>query len=368
MINRRFLSLAAVTALAIGACSGATATQSGGAQPSGGGGACKVGVSWNNYQEERWAKWDEPAIKKALSDGGASYISNDAASSADKQNSNVENLISQGANVLIILAQDGTAIKSAVAKATAAGVPVIAYDRLIEDPKTFYITFDNVLVGKLQAEALLKVKNSGNFVVIKGNKADANADFLRKGMVQAGLPDVGVKTAGSLTNVGETYTDNWDPAKAQTEMEQFLTANNNNIDIAFVENDGMAGGVISALQAVGLAGKVPVSGQDGDAAALNRVALGTQTVDVWKDARLLGKTAGEAAVALCKNPDITKVTTSAGAASVFNSPGGNALQSVLLTPQAITKDNLNVVLDAGWITKDKLCQNVQAATAPAACK
>jgi D-xylose transport system substrate-binding protein len=212
-----------------------------------------------------------------------------------------------------------------------------------------------VLVGKLQAEALLKVKDSGNFVVIKGNKADANADFLRQGMVQAGLPDVD-QSSDKLKNVGETYTDNWDPAKAQTEMEQFLTANNDAIDIAFVENDGMAGGAIAALAARGLAGKVPVSGQDGDSAALNRVALGTQTVDVWKDARLLGKSAGEAAAQLCGNKDIKTVK----GVGTFNSPGGNAMTSILLTPQAITKDNLNVVLDAGWITKDVLCKDVTA--------
>ena len=265
----------------------------------------------------------------------------------------METLISQGANVVIILAQDGTAIKPSVAAATAAGVPVIAYDRLIEDPTSLYITFDNKLVGKLEAEALLKAKNSGNFVVIKGNKADANADFLRDGMVEAGVPAVGAST-DALKNVGETYTDNWDPAKAQTEMEQFLTANDNKIDIAFVENDGMAGGVVAALQAQGLAGKVPVSGQDGDAAALNRVALGTQTVDVWKDARLLGKAAGEAAVQLCANKDIKSVS----GVVQFKSPGGNDMTSIFLTPQAITKDTLNVVLDAGWITKDKLCQGV----------
>ncbi len=162
----------------------------------------------------------------------------------------------------------------------------------------------------MQAEALLKVKDSGNYVVIKGNKADANADFLRSGMVKAGLPDVGASN-DKLKNVGETYTDNWDPENAQTEMEQFLTANNNKIDIAFVENDGMAGGAIAALQAQGLAGKVPVSGQDGDSAALNRVALGTQTVDVWKDARLLGKTAGDVAAQLCGGTTIDKVSGAA---------------------------------------------------------
>ena len=155
-------------------------------------GDCVVGVSWNNYQEERWAKWDEPAHQgRSSRPAGGTYISNDAKSSSDTQASNVDALINQGAKVVIILAQDGTAIKPAVKKALDAGVPVIAYDRLIEDTGAFYITFDNVLVGKLQAEALLKVKSSGNFVVIKGNKADANADFLRAGMVQAGLPKVG---------------------------------------------------------------------------------------------------------------------------------------------------------------------------------
>jgi D-xylose transport system substrate-binding protein len=118
---------------------------------------------------------------------------------------------------LIILAQE-TAIKPAVQKALNAGVPVIAYDRLIEDAGAFYITFDNVLVGKMQAEALLKVKSSGNFVVIKGNKADANADFLREGMVQAGLPKAG-ESNDKLKNVGEDYTNNWDPATAQATME-----------------------------------------------------------------------------------------------------------------------------------------------------
>jgi D-xylose transport system substrate-binding protein len=350
-MTRRLFALGAIGAmiLALSACSSSEASKS-----------CTVGVSWNNYQEERWAKWDEPAIKKALSDAGCSYISNDAKSSSDTQLSNVDALINQGANVVIILAQDGTAIKPAVTKALNAGVPVIAYDRLIEDTGAFYVTFDNVRVGYMQAEALLKVKNSGNFVVIKGNKADANADFLRQGMVQAGLPDVD-QSSDTLKNVGETYTDNWDPANAQNEMAQFLTKNDNKIDIAFVENDGMAGGVIAALAAQGLAGQVPVSGQDGDAAALNRVALGTQTVDVWKDARLLGDATGQVAAQLAKGTKLADITTDKyGPAKIFDSPGGNKINSILITPQAITKDNLQVVLDAKWITKDVLCKDVTA--------
>ncbi len=366
MFNRRLAAVVATAAILVTACSsGSTpspAAQS--AAPTAAAVECTVGVSWNNYQEERWAKWDEPAIKKALDAAGCKYISNDAKSSSDTQASNVDALINQGAKVVIILAQDGTAIKPAVKKALDAGIPVIAYDRLIEDTGAFYLTFDNVLVGKLQAEALLKVKDAGNFVVIKGNKADANADFLRAGMVQAGVPEVG-QSSDKLINVGETYTDNWDPANAQNEMAQFLTKNNNKIDIAFVENDGMAGGVIAALKSQGLAGTVPVSGQDGDAAALNRVALGTQTVDVWKDARLLGDATGQVAAQLAKGTALDKITTDKyGPAKIFDTPGGNKLNSILITPQAITKDNLQVVLDAGWIDKATLCKDVTAGSVP----
>jgi D-xylose transport system substrate-binding protein len=348
-----------------GTPAGTTGTTAGGgstpASGSGGaGGDCVVGVSWNNYQEERWAKWDEPAIKDAVEAGGGSYISNDAKSSAETQASNVENLISQGANVLIILAQDGTAIKPSVASATEAGVPVVAYDRLIEDPGALYVTFDNVRIGEMEAQAVLDVVDSGNFVIIKGNSADANADFLREGYVNAGIPAEG-ESSDTITIVGETYTDNWDPALAQTEMEQFLTANNNEVDAVLSENDGMAGGVIAALEAQGLAGKVAVSGQDGDQAALNRVALGTQTVDVWKDARLLGKTAGEAAAQLCENPDVAAVSDTAP----FTTPGGIEVSSILLEPQPITQDNLDVVLDAGWIDEATLCQGVEAGSVPA---
>ncbi len=335
---------------------GAATTAAGGATTAaGGGGDCTVGVSWNNYQEERWAKFDEPAIKAAVEAGGGKYISNDAKSSAETQANNVDNLISQGADALIILAQDGTAIKPSVASAIQNGVPVIAYDRLIEDKDALYLTFDNQLVGKLQAQEIFKRVPKGNYVIMKGNKADANADFLRAGYEE--VIGAAVKS-GDIKIVGETYTDNWDPAKAQTQMEQFLTANNNKVDAVLAENDGMAGGVIAALQPQSLAGKVPVSGQDAEQAALNRVGLGTQALTVWKDARLLGKTAGEAAVQLCKDKDASKVTGT----KPFTTPGGVEVSSVFLTPQTITQDNLNLVIDAGWTTKDNVCKGVAAGT------
>jgi D-xylose transport system substrate-binding protein len=357
MFYRRVAALAAAAAIITGACSTAgTAAPSGGG--GGGGGGCKIGFSWNNYTEERWAKWDEPAVKAAIAAGGGTYISNDAKSSEATQATNVENLISQGAKVLVILAQNGTAIKPSVTSAISQGIPVVAYDRLIEDPGVLYATFDNVEVGRMEAREIFKAKPKGNYVIIKGNKADANADFLRGGYEE--IIGAAVKS-GDIKIVGETYTDDWKPALAQTEMEQFLTASGNKVDAVLSENDGMAGGVIAALQAQGLAGKVPVSGQDGDAAALNRIALGTQTVDVWKDARELGKAAGEAAIALCKDKDVKKVPNTVQ----FDSPGKNKITSILLKPQPITKDNLNVVLDAKWITKDALCQGVTAGSVPA---
>ncbi|MFI5226236.1 MAG: substrate-binding domain-containing protein [Candidatus Limnocylindrales bacterium] len=365
MFNRKFATLVAAGAIALAACS-SSSTPSPAASSGGGGGGgasaapsivsaagCTVGVSWNNYQEERWAKWDEPAIKAGLAAAGAKYISNDAKSSAETQATNVTNLISQGAKVLIILAQDGTAIKTSVAAANQAGIPVIAYDRLIEDPSVFYLTFDNKLVGKLQAQSVLAVQPKGNFAIIKGNKADANADFLRAGMTEAGIPDVGQSSA-DIKIVGETYTDNWDGSKAQTEMQQILTANNNKVDAVLSENDGMATGVAAALAAQGL--KVPLSGQDGDKAALNRIALGTQTVSVWKDSRLLGTAAAQVAAQLCNG---TKVDAIAGA-SKFTTPGNNTLNAIQLQPDPITNKNLNDVLSAGWIAKADLCQGVTA--------
>ncbi len=344
----------AMIATACGDDSSDTTAGGGGTDTTAGGdGDFTVGVSWNNYNEERWAKSDEPAIKAALDAAGVAYVSTDAGSSAEQQLADVEQLISQGADALIILAQDGTAILPAVQSALDQGIPVIAYDRLIEDPRALYITFDNVEVGRMQARVIFDLVPAGNYVFIKGNAADANADFLRGGqqeVLQAAID------SGDIVNVGESYTDNWDPAVAQTNMEQFLTVNDNDVDAVVASNDGMAGGVVAALEAQGLAGIVPVSGQDGDAAALNRVALGTQAVSVWKDARELGKAAGEAAAELAKGTPLGSI---AGTVQ-FDSPGGNSMTSILLAPIPITQDNLDVVLDAGWIDAATLCQGVAA--------
>ncbi|WP_298846374.1 D-xylose ABC transporter substrate-binding protein [uncultured Ruegeria sp.] len=314
-----------------------------------------VGVSWSNFQEERW-KTDEAAIKAALEAGGAEYISSDAQSSSSKQLSDIESLIAQGVDALIILAQDSQAIGPAVQAAADEGIPVIAYDRLIEDDRAFYLTFDNVEVGRMQARAVFDAMPKGNYVMIKGSPTDPNADFLRGGqqeIIQAAVD------SGDVVIVGEAYTDGWLPANAQRNMEQILTANENAVDAVVASNDGTAGGVVAALTAQGMEG-IPVSGQDGDHAALNRVAKGTQTVSVWKDARELGKAAGEIAVALSSGTAAADVE---GAIS-WTSPGGTEMNSVFLAPVPITKDNLSVVVDAGWIPLADLCQGVENGPAP----
>jgi D-xylose transport system substrate-binding protein len=321
--------------------------------------AIKVGVSWSNFQEERW-KTDEAAIKAALDAAGAEYLSADAQSSPAKQLSDVESLISQGANVLIVLAQDSDAIGPAIEKATAEGIPVVGYDRLIENPEAYYITFDNKEVGRMQAREVFKAKPEGNYVFIKGASTDPNADFLFSGQMEVLKEAI---DSGKIKNVGEAYTDQWLPANAQKTMEQFLTANNNEVDAVVASNDGMAGGAIAALEAQGLAGSVPVSGQDGDHAALNRVALGTQTVSVWKDSRSLGQRAGEIAVELAKGTAMDAVE---GNQKFSGGPKGVEMNATFLAPIPVTQENLNVVIEAGWAPKETVCQGV-AAGSVAAC-
>jgi len=319
-----------------------------------------VGVSWSNFQEERW-KTDEAAIKQRLEELGAKYISADAQSSSEKQIADIEGLIARGANALIVLAQDASAIVPAVEKAKAEGIPVVGYDRLIEVPEVFYLTFDNKEVGRIQAREVLKMKPEGNYVFIKGSSADPNADFLHEGQLE--VLDEAIK-AGKIKVVGEQYTDGWLPENAQKNMEQILTANNNKIDAVIASNDGTAGGVGAALSAQGLEG-LPVSGQDGDHAALNRVAKGLQTVSVWKDARELGKAAAEIAVQLAKGSAAADIT---GAEKWDDGPKGVAMDAIFLKPVPITKENLGVVIDAGWVGKNVVCQGVDSGMAPSACQ
>jgi D-xylose transport system substrate-binding protein len=304
-----------------------------------------VGVSWNNFQEERW-KTDEAAIKSVLDPAGAKYISTDAQSSASKQLTDIENLISQGAKVVIILAQDGTAIKPSVDAAISQGVPVIAYDRLINGaPIDNYVSFDNEQVGKLQGQALLdKLKatvKSGKpkIVMINGSPTDNNASLFKKGAHSV--------LDGQVDIVAEYDTPDWSPDQAQTEMDQAITkVGKSGFDGVYAANDGTAGGAIAAMKAAGIDPKTkPITGQDAELAGIQRIILGEQYMTVYKAISQEASAAAVVAVSLAtKQPlpsDLTMTNVNNGTKDV---------PSVLLVPIAVNKDNIEstVVADKFW--------------------
>jgi D-xylose transport system substrate-binding protein len=402
MLNRKVLALGATAAILLAACSSGGATTapssaastaastapstaaSAGASSSAAAVACTVGVSWNNFQQPRWAAHDKPNIQQTVEAGGGTYIDADANLSNEQQLTDVDTLISKGAKVLILLAQDNKAILPALKKANDAGIPVIAYDRLIEDPSILYITFDNVLVGKAEATAILTKVPKGNYVLIKGDPGDPNAStFLPSGWDAAGLKDK--VASGDIKIIGPaagTFTDAWKTEKAQANMEAIVdkaVSDGTKIDAVLAENDSTALGVVGALTAKSY-GFPPLSGQDGDPANLNNVALGKQYVDVFKNANELGKAAGAAALKLCADPktlaltipdgllDPTVAPTAGLTATDFKTPGGTTVKSFILQPTPLTADTLQVAIDAKQISKADLCKGVDAATAPAACK
>ena len=311
----------------------------------------KIGVSWGSFQEERW-KIDEAAMKTAIEAAGDTYVSADAQSSSAKQLTDIESLITQGIDALVINAWDKDAIGPAIDKAAAEGIPMVGYDRLIEDDRTFYLTFDNKGVGSIIAQEVTKVKPDGNFAIIKGDPGDPNAAFLLSGMMEVIGDDV---KAGKIKVAGEAFSDGWKPENAQKNMEQILTSNDNKIDAVLAENDGMAGGVVAALSAQGLV--IPVGGQDGDLAAINRVARGTQTVSVWKDSRQLGKAAGEIAAKLADGAALDSIE---GATKFNGGEKGVEMNAILLTPTPITKETLNLAIEAGHITKEMACEGAMS--------
>jgi len=333
---KKFLKAALVASVAVTALTSAAAAE-----------GKKIGVSWASFQEERW-KTDEAAIVAAIEAEGNEYVSSDAESSSAKQLTDIEALIAQGVDVLIINAWDKDAIGPAIEAAANEGIPVIGYDRLIEDARTFYLTFDNVGVGRIIAKSVMEVQPTGNYALIKGDPGDPNAGFLKQGMMEV---IGGAVESGDIKIVGEAFSDSWKPENAQKNMEQILTANDNSVDAVLSQNDGMAGGVVAALSGQGLV--IPVGGQDGDLAAINRVARGMQTVSVWKNASDLGKAAGEIASALANG---TAMDAIEGAGTFDGGEKGIELNAILLDPTPLTKNNLSVAIDAGHISKEQACE------------
>jgi D-xylose transport system substrate-binding protein len=327
-------------------------------------GDCVVGISWNNFNEPRWAKADQPKIKEALAAHGCSVVERDANDSAEQQLTDVSSLIAEGVDALIILAKDTKGILPAVQEAKDAGIPVIGYDRLIPDDYAFYLSFNNVGVGTVMAEQLTAVLQDGNIAIVKGHSGDPNATFLRNGMTPI------LDEFPGLNIVCEDFNDDWDPENARNMMTACLAANNNDIQGVISENDNMAGGVVSALDEVGLAGTVPVTGQDGDLAALNRVALGTQLVSVWKDSNELGTVGGEVAYLLATGTPLDEISFTgtlgshtgldSTAATEFDSifPDGTPgpkVWSLILKPTPVKVGDLHIPIDAGWFPKADIC-------------
>lgn len=318
-----------------------------------------VGVSWRHFQEERW-KIDEAGIKSVLEDAGYTYIGADAQADPQKQLTDIEGLIARGVDALIILAQDSAAILPAFEQASAEGIPTIAYDVPVDFADTLFISFDNVAVGRLMGEAMVAAQPSGKWVLIEGDPMMAIVDLFRQGQMEAVQPLV---DKGAIEIVAQQGIENWKPDVAQTAMDQILTKVNNEVDAVLAMNDGMSGGVASALAAQGLLGKVALSGQDGDIAALNRIAKGEATVTVWKNASSLGEAAGAAALELAAGTPKEDVK----GAVPYQTPTGQTQAAILLEPIAITRDDLDLVVDSGWATKEQVCQGVTE-NAPAACQ
>jgi D-xylose transport system substrate-binding protein len=377
MRRARAAVFVAAATLILGACTAAPGN-SGAASGSGGGGGgqCVVGVSWNNFQQPRWGATDKPKMKQTIEAGGGQFIDADANLDNQRQLSDVDSLIQRGAKVLVLLAQDQKAILPALQKAKDAGIPVIAYDRLIEDPSgsVLYITFDNVGVGKAEAEAVLAKVPKGNYVLIKGDPGDPNAStFLPMGWDQAGLKDK--IASGDIKIIGPkdgTFTPAWKTETAQSNMEAIIdqaVAANTKIDAILAENDSTALGVASALQGKNY-GFPPLSGQDGDPANLNNLALGKQYVDVWKNSNELGKAAGQAALQLCQGKKIDEVSINVDSSVApekgnspvdFTTPGKNTVKALILKPTPLLAADLTKVFQAGWYaTKDQICKGVDS--------
>ncbi len=307
-------------------------------------------MSWATFQEERYGLRDEPGIQGVLEAAGAQYTGNDADNSNETQASNIEALLAADIDVLVLNSVNPEAALAPLQTALDAGIPVIAYDRELESSDVLFMTHDNVEVGRMIAREVTAAQPTGNYAIIKGQEGETNPEFLREGMAEIIDPLI---EAGDITipEGAEVYTDEWLPDNAQDNMETILTATNNDIQAVLSENDGMATGAVAAMEAQGLVGTIKIGGQDGDVAALNRVALGTQVVSVWKDATELGAAAGVAALALCDDPDVANVT----GAEPRTTTGGLDGFGLELAPMPITQDNLQVVLDAEWITEAELC-------------
>jgi len=306
----------------------------------------KIGFSIDDLRLERWAR-DRDYFTAEAEKLGAKVFVQSADASEQRQIAQIENLISRGVDVLVIVPYNATVLNNAVREAKKAKIKVVSYDRLILNADIdAYISFDNAKVGELQASTLVALKPKGNYYLLGGAPTDNNAKILREGQLKVLQPLI---DKGDIKVVGKQWTKDWSASEALAIIENALTANGNKIDAVVASNDATAGGAIQALAAQKLAGKVPVSGQDADLAAVKRVIAGTQAMTVYKPLKVIATEAARLSVKLVRN-----------AVPAYNSTYNNGMKNVntvLLAPVALTKANVNVLADDGFYTKAQLTAN-----------
>ena len=303
----------------------------------------KIGFSIDDLRVERWAR-DRDYFVASATQLGAKVFVQSADGSEQKQIAQIENLISRGVDVLVIVPYNATVLNNAIRDAKKARIKVVSYDRLaLNSDIDAYISFDNKAVGEMQAKALVALKPKGNYYLLGGAPTDNNAKMLREGQLSVLDPLV---AKGDIKIVGKQWVKEWSPAEAMSIVENALTANNNKIDAIVASNDGTAGGAIQALASQKLSGKVPVSGQDADLAAVRRVVAGTQAMTVYKPLKLIASEAARLSVQLVRNEK-----------PAFNAQYDNGFKKVdtlLLKPTPLTKANVNILVKDGFFTEAQI--------------
>jgi D-xylose transport system substrate-binding protein len=340
----------ALAALAFPACS-QKPDSGGGATPAPApGGKIKIGLSLDTLKEERWQR-DRDLFVKAAEKLGAEVLVQAANSDDSLQNAQAENLLTQGVQVLVVVPHNAKTAATIVESAHKMNVPVIAYDRLIRDADVdYYVTFDPVRVGELQAEYAVQHKPKGNYVLIGGAPTDNNAVLVREGQMKVLKPFI---DKGDIKVVTDQWAKDWQAVEALKITENALTRNNNNVDAVVVSNDGTAGGVIQALGEQKLTGKVLVTGQDADLAACQRIVAGTQTMTVYKPIDALATKAADLAVKVARKEAVTDATR-----PVNN--GKKDVPSILLDTIKVDKDNLDAtVIKDGYHKREDVYKEVK---------
>lgn len=307
------------------------------ADPASGRKIIKIGLSLDTLKEARWAK-DRDAFVARAKELGAEVMVLSANGDDTRQVADVESLITSGANVIVIVPHDGKAMAKGVDVAGRAGIPVIAYDRLIVDSDLdLYMTFDNERVGELQARYILDALRDApkpiKLVRIYGSKTDNNASLFKKGQDAALEQAI---ASGAVEVVHEDWADDWKPENAKRIMNAAITKHGRDIHAVLASNDGTAGGAIQALREEGVTGKVVVTGQDAELVAVQRIVGGEQSMTIYKPVQELAKRAAETAVALATGkPLIAK-------GEIDN--GKRKVPTILLDVVTVTKDNVDATL------------------------